>query len=673
MMCAQLCQLAGRCSMLAAMFLLAAMATTSTAFYLPGVAPRAFEMGEKIALHVNRLDTTESIMPFDYYYFDFCKPGETLNGTDHGRLGAKVTENLGQVVLGERIRDGPFHLRMLKSEVCQPLCHRTYDNQNKEDYVNYKRLFLAIKRDYLNHWIVDNMPSAECTTNCRGGRTTEDLPYYRLGFPVGCAIGDEEYVMTICTRNNINNMYPNEVFINNHVDITIKYHESEEFEGYRVVGVEIAPRSLAHKDPTKPDCSPSAAPQVFKLSDPETKAEKLDFTFSYSVYYDASDIKWASRWDSYLQSSEGTRIHWFSIVNSVIIIVFLSGMLAVIFFRTLSKDISRYNMDDTEKDEIQEEFGWKLVHADVFRAPQRGMLLSVCVGTGTQLVLMSIITLTFACLGFLSPATRGGLMTAMITLWVLLGSVSGYISSRLYKTFGGEQWKKNVLLTCNLFPGVIFLVFFILNLLLWIEGSSAAVPFGTLVALTVLWFFVSLPLTFIGAYYGFKAEPIDFPLRTNEIPRQVPPQSLYTKPVPSMIMGGILPFGCIFIQLFFILNSIWSHKLYYVFGFLALVFVILAITTMESTILLCYFHLCNENYHWWWRSFLTGGAAAFYLFGYEIIFYFRRMEVDGSANLFLFVGYSFIVALLFWLITGTFGFVGCFYFVKRIYGMVKVD
>ena len=98
-------------------------------------------------------------------------------------------------------------------------------------------------------------------------------------------------------------------------------------------------------------------------------------------------------------------------------------------------------------------------------------------------------------------------------------------------------------------------------------------------------------------------------------------------------MGGILPFGCIFIQLFFILNSIWygcvrkslpvaltsqsrntysmmlciclsvfcvcvwsfrSHQMYYMFGFLFLVFIILLITCSEATVLLCYFHLCAE-------------------------------------------------------------------------------
>lgn len=43
-----------------------------------------------------------------------------------------------------------------------------------------------------------------------------------------------------------------------------------------------------------------------------------------------------------------------------------------------------------------------------------------------------------------------------------------------------------------------------MNLILWGEGSSAAIPFGTLVAILALWFCISVPLTFIGAYFGFK-------------------------------------------------------------------------------------------------------------------------------------------------------------------------
>ena len=55
----------------------------------------------------------------------------------------------------------------------------------------------------------------------------------------------------------------------------------------------------------------------------------------------------------------------------------------------------------------------------------------------------------------------------------------------------------------------------------------------------------------------YSTKAMEFPVSTNQIPRQIPDQSFYTKPVPGIVMGGVLPFGCIFIQLFFILNSIW--------------------------------------------------------------------------------------------------------------------
>jgi len=51
---------------------------------------------------------------------------------------------------------------------------------------------------------------------------------------------------------------------------------------------------------------------------------------------------------------------------------------------------------------------------------------------------------------------------------------------------------------------IVFGVFFVLNLILWINGSSAAVPFSTLVALLALWFGIFAPLTFLGAYFGFR-------------------------------------------------------------------------------------------------------------------------------------------------------------------------
>ncbi len=74
-----------------------------------------------------------------------------------------------------------------------------------------------------------------------------------------------------------------------------------------------------------------------------------------------SDIRWASRWDTYLLMTDD-QIHWFSIINSLMIVLFLSGMVAMIMMRTLHRDISKYNQLETAE-EAQEETGWKLVGA----------------------------------------------------------------------------------------------------------------------------------------------------------------------------------------------------------------------------------------------------------------------------------------------------------------------
>jgi hypothetical protein len=60
-----------------------------------------------------------------------------------------------------------------------------------------------------------------------------------------------------------------------------------------------------------------------------------------------SDTVWATRWDTYLNVSDPS-IHWFSLINSIIIILFLTGMLSLILARALHKDISRYNAIDAQ-------------------------------------------------------------------------------------------------------------------------------------------------------------------------------------------------------------------------------------------------------------------------------------------------------------------------------------
>lgn len=663
--------------MMLAWVLVFCLARSCESFYLPGLAPVTYcktaeiQSGtctSDVKLFVNRLNSEESVIPYEYHHFDFC-PAEESNSP---------AENLGQVVFGERIRPSAYDIKFLQDDgKCKVLCTKKYTKANTDDQKKLALLRKGMFMNYQHHWIVDNMPVTWCYPVENG------LHYCSTGFPMGCYVdkkGNPKDACVISRDYSAQNNY----YVFNHVDIEISYHDGHNEDwgrflnqdeiGGRIVAVKLTPRSIAHnkENAAKGQCSSESASGP-AMAIPGEGSVDTEITYSYQVSFRVDNVvRWSSRWDYILESMPHTNIQWFSILNSLVIVLFLSGMVAMILLRTLHKDIARYNQIDSGED-AQEEFGWKLVHGDVFRPPRKGMLLSVFLGSGTQLLSMAAITLVFACLGFLSPANRGSLMTCALVLFVCLGTPAGYIAARIYKSFGGEKWKSNVLLTSMLCPGFVFAHFFVLNLVMWYYGSSAAIPFFTLVALLALWFGVSVPLTFVGAYFGFRKPAIEQPVRTNQIPRQIPEQSVYTQPIPGIIMGGVLPFGCIFIQLFFVLNSIWSSQIYYMYGFLFIVFLILIITCSETTILLCYFHLCAEDYHWWWRSFLTSGFTAFYLAIYCIHYFITKLDIVGSASTFLYFGYTSVMVFCFFLLTGTIGFFACLWFVRKIYSVVKVD
>lgn len=366
-------------------------------------------------------------------------------------------------------------------------------------------------------------------------------------------------------------------------------------------------------------------------------------------------------------------IHWFAMINSLITVLLLSGVVAMVVMRTLYKDITNYNQLETQE-EAREETGWKLVHADVFRPPLGANLLCVCVGTGVQVFGMVLVTMIFALLGFFSPPNRGGLNTPMVLLWMFMGIFAGYSSARLYKMFKGTEWKKIAIMTAFMFPAICFGLFFMLNALIWREKSCGAVPFGIMFASVLLWFGVSVPLVFVGSYLGFKRPAVEDPVKTNEIPRQIPKRAWYNiKWVLSMLSGGFIPITVVFVEFCSILRSIWLDQFYYSFGFLFIVFVILLVACSEMAILLCYFQLRSEDYNWWWRAYLTVGSSALYMFSYSIFYFFTSLWIEKFVSAILYFGYMLIGSFAFFFLTGTIGFYACFWFVRKIYSSVKFD
>ena len=77
---------------------------------------------------------------------------------------------------------------------------------------------------------------------------------------------------------------------------------------------------------------------------------------------------------------------------------------------------------------------------------------------------------------------------------VIRSGVAGFVSATVYKSFKGRQYQACTVATALLYPGIAFLVFFVLDLVSWGYGSTQAVPLISMAALLLLWFGISVPL-----------------------------------------------------------------------------------------------------------------------------------------------------------------------------------
>ncbi len=79
------------------------------------------------------------------------------------------------------------------------------------------------------------------------------------------------------------------------------------------------------------------------------------------------------------------QIHWFSVFNSSMLVVFLCGLVAIILMRTLKADFARFSVeesDDLDLEHVVDESGWKHVHGMVppyLHPPIRLLFLLACV------------------------------------------------------------------------------------------------------------------------------------------------------------------------------------------------------------------------------------------------------------------------------------------------------
>jgi len=405
--------------------------------------------------------------------------------------------------------------------------------------------------------------------------------------------------------------------------------------------------------------------------------EGANVQFTYSVEWVSSDVTFEGRFRSYLDHKFFEhKIHWFSIFNSFMMVLFLAGLVFMILVRTLKTDLAEYHDAEEGYDsdsEFADDSGWKQVHGDVFRPPSFLPLFCALIGTGWQLIIIVFALIVFSILGSYYD-TRGAVLTSFIVIYSLTSFASGYFSGSLYLKYKGQNWIRTMLLSATLFPGVIFIVAFGMNSLALAYSTLAAIPVGTIFSVFAMWALITVPLTFIGTIVGRNvAGKADFPCRVNQISRPIPQKPWYLSRAVLILAGGILPFGSIFIEMYFVFTSFWHYKFYYVYGFMLLVFVILIIVTMCVSIVSTYFLLNAEDHRWTWTAYWSSSSTALYVFLYAVYFFNTKTKMQGFFQFCFYYASMGLFSFGLSVLCGSIGYIGTSIFVKRIYRNIKVD
>lgn len=189
-------------------------------------------------------------------------------------------EALGEVLNGDRLVSAPYKLEFRKEKDTEVACRRKL---TKEEVAQFRK---AVKKDYYFQMYYDDLPIWGFLGKVDKEGKTDPSEY--------------------------------KYFLYKHIQFEILYNKDRVIE----IGAKMDPHSVVDL----------------------TEDKDVDADFMYTVKWRETNIPFENRMDKYSQSSSlphHLEIHWFSIINSCVTVLLLTGFLATILMRVLKNDFMK--------------------------------------------------------------------------------------------------------------------------------------------------------------------------------------------------------------------------------------------------------------------------------------------------------------------------------------------
>ena len=556
-----------------------------------------------------------------------------------------------------------YFIFMNQNETCNLVCVKNFTNEEIEKYQ------WLIHRKYAATYYLDKLPSGHLrnTINIKTEKDYSESINYFLGIPIGFKRYNKYQVVNFyitpysakqsseyeCINYEKNSSIYLSEFSNNSTEI-INNNNSTDLQN-RIFNVLEDDIKRYHQEAEFQELEPG------------------NISFTYDVIFIKSNKSFTSRYDNYLSFKGRRKYHWGSLIISNILSLILTLIIFFILSRTVKRDLDKYNSNVALGDNvIIDEFGWKQIASDVFRPPIHQKTLSAFIGTGFEIFCLIMVSLILYFIGIIKPEIRLKMVDTIFICFILFGVISGYVSTLIYRNNGGRDWVKNSLVTAMLCPIISLFVFGLVKLLLTFERSNAGLKISQMAFLVSIWLFVSSPLVFVGTLLALMRNNIKYPCKVNALPTTIGEKPWYLHLQYISWFIGIIPFFTFFLELGYLMRSLWSFQVYYLASFFSLSLFFSIILTSEISIVYVFINLCYGDHKWWWKSFFVSASPALYVFIYSIIYFFHLGLTRFSAIVIYFL-IMILISIIIALVLGSLGTLLTFRFVFYIYSKIKVD
>lgn len=632
--------------------------------------PKKYEKGDRVELLLNKVESDHTQLPYRYHdlpfvCYDPAKRAKTLL--------------LGQVLRGDRLWESNYNLQFGIDQPCTQLC----DMRASQNGI--ARADSLIRNGYVAHWSLDGLPGATTFTSSNHGSK-----YYAAGFPLGFVKDDMSYLY-------------------NHVTLVIRHHREKNGK-HAIVGFEVYPKSVNSAQCPGNSNRYKNLPLSLPKKDGKLVEQKTLIHYTYSVYWrEDNTVTYNSRWDLYYDNDSSVssgHIHWLSLINSCVLVCFVSLVVAVILLRTLITDLlngGTLPLSQTEISNARSSGLWKSLVNVVMHLPHQVNYLSCLCALGTQsmvamlgVIVIFVLNNTIPFAVNLSARTffnnhQGAFFTCSVVLLLASGFVSSFAGINIHKllcnvppntVYDDKKTRELSYAFSGILPATLFASVFFINLFVWAKESSNALPFGTIVALLLLFGLVELPLGILGGAMGNKVKisPKSF-LSVSYIgskPPQKYPRRKFSaaRAILSRVAFGLIPFGIVYVDLLFIFNSVWLEKttFFYMYGFLLATAVLLLVVVAESAVVVTYVSLAwYLDPNWQWLCFQVGSSLGYYVFAYSTYYFFTQLQFSDVVSVLIYFAYMALASAIIGISYGAVAVVAGFLFVRVIYSAARKD